>query len=154
MHPILAMQLCSPCCVKITPTIVIDGPNWTPVCALRLTVCFVQMPLQVAPLDAPAAAAAAQQHALLHYSSSGIDAPQPTDLFYRLKIHQCFFVGGIGSTSAAEHLNAEEYRSADPDPLRRDAPTLVSTFNRERTEDVLRVGAFAVRPFASWRLSS
>lgn len=103
------------------------------------------MLLQVAPLDSAAAAAAAQKHALLHFSSSGIDAPQSTDLFYRLKIQQCFFVGGLGSTSAAEHLGAEEYRSAEPDPLRGDAPTLVSTFNRERTEDVLRVGAFAVR---------
>ncbi|KAK9808263.1 hypothetical protein WJX73_004581 [Symbiochloris irregularis] len=99
---------------------------------------------EVAPLDSSAAAAAAQQHALLHYSSSGIDAPQPTDLFYRLNIHECFYVGGIGSTSAAEYLDAELYRSAEPDPLRRDAPALVSTFNRERTEDVLRVGAFAV----------
>lgn len=89
------------------------------------------------------AAAAAQQHALLHYGGAGIDSPQPSDLFYRLAVDQCFFVGGLGSGSAAEIISAEDYCTAQPDPLRAEAPVLVESFNRERPEDVLRIGAFA-----------
>ena len=99
---------------------------------------------QVVPAEPEVATAAAQQHAILHLSGAGIDAPQPSDLFYRLIIKACFFVGGRGSDSAAEILAAEQYLAARPDPLRADAPTLVATFNRERIEDVLRIGAFAV----------
>lgn len=96
------------------------------------------------PVDDTTAAAAQQQHALLHYGGAGIDGPQPSDLFFRLVIDQCFFVGGLGYESVAEHLTADSYKAAQPDPLRRDAPLLVATFNRDRTEDVLRIGAFAV----------
>ena len=100
--------------------------------------------MQVEPLESAAAAEAAQKHALLHYGAGGIDSPQSTDLFYRLVITECFFVGGLGSDTVAEHLAPAEYTSAQPDPLRRDAPVLVSIFNRERLEDVLRIGAYAV----------
>ena len=95
-------------------------------------------------MEPSAAAQAAQQHALLQYGAVGIDGPQPTDLFYRLVIDECFFVGGLGSQSAAEHLAGAEYKAALPDPLRLDAPTLVTNFNRDRPEDMLRIGAFAV----------
>ena len=96
------------------------------------------------PAEAKVASAAAQKHALLHVGGAGIDGPQPTDLFYRLIIDQVFFVGGLGTSSAAELLSAEDFQAAQPDPLRSDAPTLIATFNRERSEDVLRIGAFAI----------
>ena len=58
-------------------------------------------------MPADVAAAAAEQHAAAHAQSAGIDAPQPTDLFYKLELEQCFFVGGMGSTAAADVLSRE-----------------------------------------------
>ncbi len=37
----------------------------------------------------------------------GIDAPQPTDLYYRLLVDEVFYVGGMGGTAAAETLSRE-----------------------------------------------
>ena len=37
----------------------------------------------------------------------GIDAPQSTDLYYRLLVDKVFYVGGMGGTAAAETLSRE-----------------------------------------------
>ncbi len=37
----------------------------------------------------------------------GIDAPQPSDLYYRLLVDKVFYVGGMGGTAAAETLSRE-----------------------------------------------
>lgn len=61
-------------------------------------------------MDETTAAEATRRHALLHFGGVGVDAPQPTDLFYRLIIERCFYVGGMGSACKAEDLSAEEYK--------------------------------------------
>lgn len=65
---------------------------------------------QVEKVDETTAAEATRRHALLHFGGVGVDAPQPTDLFYRLIIERCFYVGGMGSACKAEDLSAEEYK--------------------------------------------
>ena len=62
---------------------------------------------QVTPVPPEIEAVAAEQHATLHAQSAGVDAPQQSDLFYKLELEQCFFVGGMGSTAAAEILTRE-----------------------------------------------
>ena len=59
------------------------------------------------PIEADLAAAAHEQHAAQHAQDTGVDAPQPSDLFYKLHLEQCFFVGGMGSSAAAELLTRE-----------------------------------------------
>jgi hypothetical protein len=61
----------------------------------------------VEPVDEATAAAAAAKHASLHADNVGVDAPADTDLFYRLNIERCFFVGGLGSSGQAEIIPGE-----------------------------------------------
>ncbi|KAK9806842.1 hypothetical protein WJX72_004618 [[Myrmecia] bisecta] len=97
----------------------------------------------VEPVDEAAAKAAAEQHSKLHGGGAGVDAPQPTDLYYRLNLDRCFYVAGMGAPCKAETLSAADYSAAEPDPLRECAPLLVGHFNSARSEDVMRIGAFA-----------
>ena len=62
---------------------------------------------QVVQVDENTAARAAEWHADAHAQSPGVDSPQPTDLFYKLQVQECFFVGGMGSNAAAEVLSAQ-----------------------------------------------
>lgn len=62
---------------------------------------------QVIQVDEATASRAAEWHADAHAQSPGVDAPQPTDLFYKLQMQECFFVGGMGSNAAAEVLSAQ-----------------------------------------------
>ncbi len=43
----------------------------------------------------------------------------------------------------AEEVTNQAFQAATPDPLRHDASPLVHMFNRERLEDVLRIGSLA-----------
>lgn len=99
---------------------------------------------RVEKVDDATAEDAARRHGQLHFGGVGVDAPQPTDLFYRLIIERCFYVGGMGSACKAEDLSAEEYKSAEADPLKDHAAALVNYQNKERTEDVLRIASFAL----------
>ncbi len=75
--------------------------------ALRITKLLTQ---QVEKVDDATAEEAARRHGQLHFGGVGVDAPQPTDLFYRLIVERCFYVGGMGSACKAEDLSAEEYK--------------------------------------------
>lgn len=66
--------------------------------------------LQVEPVDEATAADATRRHAELHFGGVGVDAPQPTDLYYRLILDRCFYVGGMGSACQAEVITADEYK--------------------------------------------
>ena len=52
---------------------------------------------------------AARRHAELHFGGVGVDAPQPTDQYYKLLVDRCFYVGGMGSKCQAEVIIAPEY---------------------------------------------
>ena len=52
---------------------------------------------------------AARRHAELHFGGVGVDAPQPTDQYYKLLVERCFYVGGMGSKCQAEVITAAEY---------------------------------------------
>jgi hypothetical protein len=45
----------------------------------------------------------------------GVDAPQDSDLYYRLNIREAFYVGGLGAGAAAEVISAEALAAAEPD---------------------------------------
>lgn len=62
-------------------------------------------------LDDAAAAEAAARHSDLHFGGLGVDAPQPSDLFYRLIVEKCFYVGGMGAACQAEDISAAEYKA-------------------------------------------
>lgn len=95
----------------------------------------------VEPVDAEVAAQAAALHQQMHQGGVGVDAPENTDLYYRLVVNKCFYVGGLSGASSAESITAEDYKSAEPDPLRTIASSLVNFWNSERPEDVLRIAA-------------
>lgn len=84
-------------------------------------------------------AQAAELHGRLHAGGVGVDAPQPTDLYFRLRVHTCFYVGQLGGSSAAEVLEGDAYRGAAPDSLRTCAAELVRQMNADRPEDMLRI---------------
>lgn len=44
-----------------------------------------------------------------------MDAPQDSDLYYRLVIGEAFYVGGLGDNAAAEVIGAEDLAAAEPD---------------------------------------
>ena len=45
----------------------------------------------------------------------GVDAPQDSDLYYRLNIREAFYVGGLGAGAAAEVISADDLAAAQPD---------------------------------------
>lgn len=65
---------------------------------------------QAEPVDAETAAQAAAVHSQVALGSVGVDAPHPSDEFFRLAIDQCFYVGGMGSLSQAEVISKEDFR--------------------------------------------
>ena len=67
-------------------------------------------PVQVEQLGIEEAEDACARHAQLHFGGVGVDAPQPSDLFYRLRVEKCFYVGGMGAACQAEVLAADEYQ--------------------------------------------
>lgn len=93
----------------------------------------------VEPVSAELAESAAAAHNTLHAGGMGVDAPQPTDLYYRLAVDRCFYVGQLSGGSAAEVIPGDAYRAAETDPLRTCAASLAAYMNAEREEDVLRI---------------
>lgn len=63
---------------------------------------------------------------------AGIDRPQDSDLYYRLRISECFYVGGLGAEPVPEVITAETLREAEPDRLRACVPALIAQWNVER----------------------
>lgn len=98
----------------------------------------------VAEVSPDVAAGAAELHATLHAGGVGVDAPSPTDLYYRLVVDRCFYVGQLTGNSLAEIITGDEYRGAEPDPLRTCASSLTSQMNSNRSEDVIRIACRAL----------
>ena len=93
----------------------------------------------VEPVSVDVAASAAELHNTLHAGGMGVDAPQPTDLYFRLVVDRCFYVGQLSGDSAADLITGEEYRGAEADPLRTCASALAHHMNSNRLEDVMRI---------------
>ncbi|PSC71188.1 glutamyl-tRNA reductase-binding chloroplastic [Micractinium conductrix] len=93
----------------------------------------------VEPVGPELAEQAAAAHNTLHAGGAGVDAPQPTDLYFRLAVDRCFYVGGLNGGSAADVIPGDAYRAAETDPLRTCAARLAAFMNAERVEDVLRI---------------
>lgn len=98
----------------------------------------------VAPVDEDVAARAAELHGTLHAGGMGVDAPQPEDLYFRLNVDRCFYVGQLSGASAAEAITGSEYRAADADPLRTCAAVLAEQMNSARLDDVMRIASRAL----------
>jgi hypothetical protein len=56
---------------------------------------------RVEQLSGDALAEAQQRFAVAHSGRTGVDAVQPTDLYFRLIVERVFFVGGLGSVRVA-----------------------------------------------------
>lgn len=61
--------------------------------------------------DETAASARALHKEMASEQWQGVDAPQESDHIYRLVVEKCFYVGGMGTSSEAEVIAADEYRS-------------------------------------------
>jgi putative heme iron utilization protein len=95
----------------------------------------------VEPVSQEIAESAAALHKTLHSGGVGVDEPRDDDLYYRMVVEDCFYVGQLSGDSAAEVVPGDDYRSADPDPMRSFASSLVKSMNEDRIEDVIRVCA-------------
>ena len=63
-------------------------------------------------MDEATAALAAEQHCKVKAGAVGVDAPQDSDVYFRLKLDRCFYVGGMGTASQAEVISADDYKYA------------------------------------------
>lgn len=95
----------------------------------------------VEPVSSDIAESAAALHKTLHSGGVGVDEPRDDDLYYRLVVDQCFYVGQLSGDSAAEVIPGDLYRDAEADPMRTFASSLVRSMNDDRLEDVIRVCA-------------
>lgn len=95
----------------------------------------------VEPVAAEIAESAAALHRTLHSGGVGVDEPREDDLYYRMVVDECFYVGQLSGDSSAEVIPGEEYRNAEADPMRTFASSLVKNMNEDRLEDVIRVCA-------------
>mmetsp|Transcript_11066 Transcript_11066/g.26230 ORF Transcript_11066/g.26230 Transcript_11066/m.26230 type:complete len:335 (+) Transcript_11066:122-1126(+) len=88
--------------------------------------------------------AAREEHARKNSHAIGVDAPRADDLFMRLKLQRAFYVGGLGTGSAAEEIAPESYSTTSADILAEAAPGLVAYMNRERPLDIARITGDAI----------
>ena len=95
----------------------------------------------VEPVSTEIAESAAALHQTLHSGGVGVDEPREDDLYYRMVVDECFYVGQLSGDSAAEVIPGDAYRQAEADPMRTFASTLVKSMNEDRLEDVIRVCA-------------
>lgn len=97
--------------------------------------------LLVQPINQPArgvAAVALQGSTAAAYSQD--DAPEGTQLV-KLTVDSCIYYGGLDHAAHGQLVSGDEYRSAEPDLLRRSATDLINTWNNERAEDIYRIVA-------------
>ncbi|KAH7622366.1 putative Glutamyl-tRNA reductase-binding protein, chloroplastic [Nannochloris sp. 'desiccata'] len=99
---------------------------------------------KVEPVPEEVAATAAELHNTLHAGGVGVDAPQDSDIYCRLLVDKCFYVGQLSGNSAADVISGSEYREAEADPLRTIASNLVEQMNSNRLEDVMRISSHAL----------
>ena len=99
---------------------------------------------KVEPVSEEVSATAAELHNTLHAGGVGVDAPQPTDIYCRLVVDRCFYVGQLSGDCAADAISGDDYRGAEADPLRTTASSLAHRMNTERLEDVLRISSHAL----------
>jgi hypothetical protein len=99
---------------------------------------------KVEPVSEEVAATAAELHNTLHAGGVGVDAPQESDIYCRLVVDKCFYVGQLSGNSAADVISGVEYREAEADPLRTVASNLVHQMNSNRLEDVIRISSHAL----------
>ena len=103
---------------------------------------------KVEPVSEDVATTAAELHNTLHAGGVGVDAPQPADIYCRLVVDKCFYVGQLSGESAADVITGDAYRSAEADPLRTKAADLAKQMNDNRLEDVIRISSAALQvPF-------
>ena len=95
----------------------------------------------VEPVAPEIAESAAALHKTLHSGGIGVDEPRDDDLYYRMIVDECFYVGQLSGDAAAEVIPGEEYCNAEADPMRTFASSLVKNMNEDRLEDVIRVCA-------------
>eukprot|EP00890_Picochlorum_soloecismus_P003424 jgi/Picsp_1/4082/NSC_01592-R1_protein len=95
----------------------------------------------VEPVPDGIAESAAELHKTLHSGGAGVDEPQEDDMYYRLVVNECFYVGQLAGNSSAEVIAGDEYREAEADPLRSFAGGLVKAMNADRPEDVYRISS-------------
>lgn len=93
----------------------------------------------VEPVSDEIAESAAELHKTLHSGGVGVDAPKDEDLYYRMVVDECFYVGQLSGDSAAEVVTGDDYRNSDADPMRTFASALVQSMNEDRLEDVIRI---------------
>jgi hypothetical protein len=99
---------------------------------------------KVEPVSEEVAATAAELHNTLHAGGVGVDAPQDSDMYCRLIVEKCFYVGQLSGNSAADVISGTEYKEAEADPLRTIASSLVEQMNSNRLEDVMRISSHAL----------
>jgi len=99
---------------------------------------------KVEPVSEDVADTAAELHNTLHAGGVGVDAPQDSDIYCRLVVEKCFYVGQLSGNSAADVISGTEYREAEADPLRTIASSLVEQMNSNRLEDVMRISSHAL----------
>ena len=85
----------------------------------------------------------AAAHLSEHGPGIGVDAMSGSDEFWRLDVEQVFHVGGLGTGSDAETIDAEAYSGAEADSLQDVAERIVASFNNGREDEVARIGAAA-----------
>lgn len=95
----------------------------------------------VEPVPEGIAESAAALHKTLHSGGAGVDEPREDDMYYRLVVNECFYVGQLAGNSSAEVIGGDEYREAEADPLRSFAGSLVKSMNADRLEDVYRISS-------------
>jgi len=98
----------------------------------------------VEPVPEDVAQTAADLHTTLHAGGVGVDAPQPTDIYFRLVVDRCFYVGQLSGDSSAEVIDGGQYRFAEADPLRTCTAALTQQMNSNRLEDVMRISGHAI----------
>lgn len=93
----------------------------------------------VEPVTEDIAESAALLHKTLHSGGVGVDAPQDDDLYYRMVVDECFYVGQLSGDSSADVVTGNDYRNSHADPMRTFASSLVKSMNEDRLEDVIRI---------------
>ncbi|KAI8463347.1 MAG: glutamyl-tRNA reductase binding protein [Monoraphidium minutum] len=58
---------------------------------------------------------------------------------YKLHVDQCVYYGGLDNSGVGQAVSGDDYRSAEPDALRKFAEELITAWNTDRAEDIYRI---------------